>query len=83
MPAPDVPAHQCMDGAGTEFGDLNTPMTAQVQWSGTASPFQVSGATLKRGSLILGLGDSSSIRKCIDLFAETQAEQNSAQRRPC
>ncbi|MFS8137311.1 MAG: autotransporter outer membrane beta-barrel domain-containing protein, partial [Thermomonas sp.] len=63
-----------------EFGDLNTPMTAQFQGAATASPFQVSGAALKRGTLILGLGASGSIGKGVDLFADVQAEHNSAQR---
>jgi outer membrane autotransporter protein len=64
-----------------EFGDLNTPMTAQFQGAATASPFQVSGAALKRDTLILGLGASGSIGKGVDLFADVQAEQNSAQRK--
>lgn len=63
-----------------EFGDLNTPLTAQFQGAATASPFQVSGATLKRDTLILGLGASGSISKGVDLFADVQAEHNSAQR---
>jgi outer membrane autotransporter protein len=63
-----------------EFGDLNTPMTAQFQGAATASPFQVSGATLKRDTLILGLGATGSISKGMDLFADVQAEHNSAQR---
>jgi outer membrane autotransporter protein len=63
-----------------EFGDLNTPMTAQFQGAATASPFQVSGAALKRDTLILGLGASGSISKGMDFFADVQAEQNSAQR---
>src|SRR5690606_6059605 len=41
-----------------EFGDLNTPMTAQFQGAATASPFQVSGVALKRDTLVLGLGAS-------------------------
>jgi outer membrane autotransporter protein len=63
-----------------EFGDLNTPMTAQFQGAATASPFQVSGAALKRDTLILGLGASGSIGKGMDFFADVQAEHNSAQR---
>lgn len=63
-----------------EFGDLNTPMTAQFQGAATASPFQVSGAALKRDTLILGLGATGSIGKGIDLFADVQAEHNPAQR---
>jgi outer membrane autotransporter protein len=63
-----------------EFGDLNTPMTAQFQGAATASSFQVSGAALKRDTLILGLGASGSIGKGVDLFADVQAEHNSAQR---
>jgi outer membrane autotransporter protein len=63
-----------------EFGDLNTPMTAQFQGAATASPFQVSGAALKRDTLILGLGASGSIVKGVDLFADVQAEHNSVQR---
>ena len=63
-----------------EFGDLNTPLTAQFQGAATASPFQVSGATLKRDTLIFGLGASGSISKGVDLFADVQAEHNSAQR---
>jgi outer membrane autotransporter protein len=67
-----------------EFGDLNTPMTAQFQGATTASPFpaspfQISGATLKRDTLILGLGASGSISKGMDLFADVQAEHNSRQ----
>lgn len=62
-----------------EFGDLNTPMTAQFQGAATASPFQVSGATLKRDTLILGLGASGSIDKGVDLFADVQTEHNSRQ----
>jgi outer membrane autotransporter protein len=63
-----------------EFGDLNTPMTAQLQGAATASPFQISGAALKRDTLILGLGATGSIGKGVDLFADVQAEFNAAQR---
>ena len=63
-----------------EFGDLNTPMTAQFQGAATASPFQISGAALKRDTLILGLGASGSIGKGVDLFADVQAEFSAAQR---
>ncbi|HEY6773328.1 MAG TPA: autotransporter domain-containing protein, partial [Oxalicibacterium sp.] len=63
-----------------EFGDLNTPMTAQFQGAATASPFQVSGVALKRDTLVLGLGASGSIGKGVELFADVQAEHNSAQR---
>ena len=62
-----------------EFGDLNTPMTAQFQGAANASPFQVSGVALKRDTLILGLGASGSMAKNIDLFADLQAEHNSRQ----
>jgi len=63
-----------------EFGDLNTPMTAQFQGAATASPFQVSGAVLKRDTLILGLGATGSLGKGMDIFADVQTEHNSAQR---
>jgi outer membrane autotransporter protein len=63
-----------------EFGDLNTPMTSQFQGAASALPFQISGAAVKRDTLILGLGASGSIRKGVDLFADVQAEHNSAQR---
>jgi outer membrane autotransporter protein len=63
-----------------EFGNLNTPMTAQFQGAANASPFQVSGVALKRDTLILGLGASGSIAKNFDLFADVQAEHNSLQR---
>jgi len=63
-----------------EFGDLNKPMTAQLQGAAAAFPFEISGATLKRDTLILGLGASGSIAKGIDLFADVQAEYNAAQR---
>jgi autotransporter-associated beta strand protein len=63
-----------------EFGNLNTPMTAQFQGAANASPFQVSGVALKRDTLILGLGASGSISKNFDLFADVQAEHNSLQR---
>jgi len=63
-----------------EFGNLNTPMTAQFQGAATASPFQISGAALKRDTLILGLGATGSIGKGVDLFADVQAEFNAAQR---
>ena len=63
-----------------EFGDLNTPMTAQFQGAATASPFQISGATLKRDTLILGISATGSLSKGVDLFADVQAEHNSAQR---
>jgi outer membrane autotransporter protein len=63
-----------------EFGDLNTPMTAQLQGAATASPFLISAAALKRDTLILGLGATGSISKGIDLFADVQAEFNTAQR---
>ncbi|MCY1163446.1 outer membrane autotransporter barrel domain protein [compost metagenome] len=62
-----------------EFGDLNTPMTAQFQGAANASPFQVSGTALKRDTLILGLGASGSIQKNMALFADVQAEHNSRQ----
>ncbi|MFC6280343.1 MULTISPECIES: autotransporter domain-containing protein [Polaromonas] len=63
-----------------EFGDLNTPMTAQFQGAATASPFTVSGAALKRDTWILGLGAAGSISKGMDLFADMQAEHNEQQR---
>lgn len=63
-----------------EFGDINTPMTAQFQGAPTASPFQVSGVALKRDTLILGLGASGSISKGVDLFADVQLEHNQRQR---
>lgn len=63
-----------------EFGDLNTPMTAQFQGAPTASPFQVSGVALKRNTLILGLGASGRVGQGVELFADVQAEHNSAQR---
>jgi outer membrane autotransporter protein len=63
-----------------EFGDLNTPMTVQFQGAATASPFQISGATLKRDTLILGISATGSLSKGVDLFADVQAEHNSAQR---
>ncbi|MES2050441.1 MAG: autotransporter domain-containing protein [Pseudomonadota bacterium] len=62
-----------------EFGDLNTPMTAQFQGAANASPFQVSGVALKRDTLIVGLGASGSLQKNVDLFADVQAEHNSRQ----
>ena len=55
-------------------------MTAQLQGAAAAFPFEISGATLKRDTLILGLGASGSIAKGIDLFADIQAEYNAAQR---
>ena len=55
-------------------------MTAQFQGAATASPFQISGAALKRDTLILGLGASGSIGKGVDLFADVQAEFSAAQR---
>ena len=64
-----------------EFGDLNAPLTAQFQGAATAAPFQVSGTALKRDTLILGLGASGSLSKGMDLFADVQAEHNSAQRK--
>ncbi|MCY1167214.1 autotransporter-associated beta strand repeat protein [compost metagenome] len=63
-----------------EFGDLNTPMTAQFQGAAAASPFTVSGAALKRDTWILGLGAAGSISKGMDLFADMQAEHNEQQR---
>jgi outer membrane autotransporter protein len=63
-----------------EFGDLNTPMTAQFQGAPTASPFQVSGVALKRNTLVLGLGASGRVGQGVELFADVQAEHNSAQR---
>jgi outer membrane autotransporter protein len=63
-----------------EFGDLNTPMTAQFQGAASASPFLVSGAAVKRDTLILGFGATGSISKDIDLFADVQAEHNAQQR---
>jgi len=63
-----------------EFGDLNTPMTAQFQGAATASPFQVSGVALKRDTLILGLGAIGSAGKGVDLFADVQLEHNQRQR---
>jgi fibronectin-binding autotransporter adhesin len=63
-----------------EFGDLNTPMTAQFQGAASASPFQALGTALKRDTLIFGLGASGSISKDVDLFADVQAEFNAAQR---
>jgi fibronectin-binding autotransporter adhesin len=63
-----------------EFGDLNTPMTAQFQGAATASLFQVSGAALKRDTLILGLGWSGRVGHGVDLFADVQLEHNQRQR---
>jgi outer membrane autotransporter protein len=62
-----------------EFGDLNTPMTAQFQGAATASPFQVSGVALKRDTLILGMGATGRVGHGVDLFADVQAEHNSRQ----
>jgi outer membrane autotransporter protein len=63
-----------------EFGDLNKTMTAQLQGAATAFPFEIAGATLKRDTLILGMGATGSISQGIDLFADVQAEFNAAQR---
>ncbi|MEO8023510.1 autotransporter domain-containing protein [Polaromonas sp.] len=63
-----------------EFGDLNMPMTAQFQGAATAAPFQVSGAALKRDTLILGLGASGRVGHGVDLFADVQLEHNQRQR---
>jgi len=63
-----------------EFGDLNKTMTAQLQGAATAFPFEIAGATLKRDTLVLGLGAAGSISKGVDLFADVQAELNAAQR---
>ncbi|WP_411882997.1 autotransporter domain-containing protein [Polaromonas sp. YR568] len=63
-----------------QFGDLNKTMTAQLQGAATAFPFEIAGAALKRDTLVLGLGATGSIAKGMDLFADVQAEHNSAQR---
>jgi outer membrane autotransporter protein len=63
-----------------EFGDINTPMTAQFQGAATASPFPVSGVALKRDTLILGLGASGRVGHGVDLFADVQLEHNQRQR---
>lgn len=64
-----------------EFGDLNKTMTAQLQGAATAFPFEIAGATLKRDTLILGMGATGSIAKGVDLFADLQADYNAAQRK--
>jgi outer membrane autotransporter protein len=64
-----------------EFGDINTPMTAQFQGAATASPFQVLGVALKRDTLILGLGASGRAGHGVDLFADVQLEHNQRQRK--
>ena len=63
-----------------DFGDLNTPTTAQFQGATTATPFNTSSTTLTRDSLILGLGATGSISRGINLFTDLQIEHNSKQR---
>jgi outer membrane autotransporter protein len=63
-----------------EFGDLNKTMTAQLQGAAASFPFEISGAALKRDTLILGMSATGSIGKGVDLFADVQAEHNANQR---
>ncbi|MBL0166111.1 MAG: autotransporter domain-containing protein [Propionivibrio sp.] len=62
-----------------EFGDLNTPLDAQLTGAGAAGNFTVAGVNLKRDSAIAGLRVSGSVSKDIELFADILVSGNSSQ----
>ena len=62
-----------------EFGDLNTPLDAQLTGAGAAGNFTVAGVKLKRDSAIAGLRISGSVSKDIELFADVLVGGNSSQ----
>ena len=63
-----------------EFGQYNTPMTAQLQGAATPYQFQVAGVALNANTMILGVGASGRIHDNLNLFADLQTEQNARQR---
>ncbi|MBX3651830.1 MAG: autotransporter domain-containing protein [Burkholderiales bacterium] len=60
-----------------EFGDINTPLQAQLSGAGAAGSFTASGARQKRDSLAAGLTLSGRIGRGAELFVDVQAEGNS------
>ena len=62
-----------------EFGDLNTPLDAQLTGAGAAGNFTVAGVNLKRDSAIAGLRVSGSVSKDVELFADILVSGNSSQ----
>ncbi|WP_431099055.1 autotransporter outer membrane beta-barrel domain-containing protein [Polaromonas aquatica] len=63
-----------------EFGQYNTPMTAQLQGAGTPYQFQIAGVALNANTVVLGVGVSGHIHDNFKLFADLQTEQNARQR---
>lgn len=63
-----------------EFGNVNAPLVASFTGAAGAGNFQISGTSLKRDSLALGLGVSGQLRKGFTLTADAQWEGNTQQR---
>jgi outer membrane autotransporter protein len=63
-----------------EFGNVNAPLAANLTGAPGVAGFQVSGAALKRDSLVLGLGVSGQVGKGLTLVADAQLEGNARQR---
>ncbi len=62
-----------------EFGDLNTPLQAQLSGAGASGNFAVSGVRLERDLLTAGLTLAGSVSKGTELFVDLQADGNSRQ----
>lgn len=63
-----------------EFGNYNSPMTAQLQGAAAAYQFQIAGVALNANTVIAGVSASGRIHDKLDLFADLQAEHNARQR---
>jgi outer membrane autotransporter protein len=63
-----------------EFGNYNSPMTAQLQGGATAYQFQIAGVALNANTVVAGVSASGRIHDKLDLFADLQAEHNARQR---
>ncbi|WP_411880097.1 autotransporter domain-containing protein [Polaromonas sp. YR568] len=63
-----------------EFGNYNTPMTAQLQGAGAAYPFQIAGVALNANTLVAGVSVSGRLQDTLDLFADLEAEHNARRR---
>ena len=62
-----------------EFGDLNTPLQAQLSGAGAAGNFTVSGVRLERDMLTAGLTLAGKVSKGTELFVDLQLDGNSRQ----
>lgn len=62
-----------------EFGNANSPMTAQLQGAPTPAPFAIAGVDLPRDALIAGMTLVGHASERLALFADVQGEFNSQQ----